>query len=133
MKRKVLTAILSMVLIFGVIGGVTASARWDYISSVSASCSLNDQTGVVTIGASIAGHQSTTTAVAIEIHIQYYDTAKSKWVTADTDYEWFDDFSGMLESKWTVSPGYTYRGRVYFDAYVYWIGEFTMLDTTTVA
>jgi len=36
------------------------------------------------------------------------------------------------KSKWQFSPGYTYRGRVYFDAYYYTLTEGAMLDTKTV-
>ena len=133
MKCKILTAILSMALIFGVFGGVTASARMQYISYFSASCSLNNQTGIVTISACIDGYQNITTNVAIEMQIQYYNNTTGKWVTVDTVYEWFNNWTGDLVENWLVSPGFSYRGRVFFDAYYYTLCEFTMLDTKSVA
>jgi hypothetical protein len=134
MKKKITKTALSALLVISIVGmlTVTASARMTYIDICNVSASLNSQNGIVNIGADISGYESLTNYCTIQINIQYYNTDTSRWVTLDSVYVEFDNWWGMCEQDWLVTPGYSYRGNVYLTGYYYSLSETIIMNTKTV-
>ncbi|MDR1892049.1 MAG: hypothetical protein LBQ48_03455 [Oscillospiraceae bacterium] len=134
MKTKIIKTILSTLLITSIIGmfTVTASARMTYIAICNYGATFEPQTGIITIDADIYGYEHLTNYCTIQINLQYYNTATSRWVTLDTVYEGFDNWYGGSEEEWYITPGYSYRGNIYLTGYYYSLSETIIVNTNTI-
>ena len=76
---------------------------------------------ILSICAGITGYYNLTTAVAIEINLQYYNTSTGKWVNSGYYYEEFYDWWGTTGASWYVQTGYSYRAQINYYGYYYWL------------
>ena len=118
-KKKVIATLLCILLLFSILGGITAGASPPplmYISYAATNMGISSS-GLVTICSDVDGYQQHVNMVVITIYLQRY--VNGRWQNVPGAYwqETFHNYYGVLEITYQATSGYTYRGYTIFDAY----------------